>query len=314
MWMGLVLLVDRLFIAEFDRCVIAYNRTIKTETKLDINQPLRNKVMNIFSKEMQLFLKSKTLTNPMSRSLMEVLVASFKSEQLFISEVYNIVYRDDSETTLGLKEDPKTIQTYIDNKQLFLDFTEDVANSGKMSSGFDYVYSTLCFRHKADDIDVSWHAVKRAMYEPQVNASDIDLDVIILMYKRAIKDLANNYHDYHLRKFASNDLQFFLDSLNTQVTPNMAKAVILHIGGENQFINRCETHKKEETINKNGLFIDEDDAAIFYNDNFELCQEFTNHFKIKNRRPSDISRLVTCSLYRDYMLYQHNLEVSVAQG
>ena len=26
--MGLVLLVDRLFIAEFDRCVIAYNRTI----------------------------------------------------------------------------------------------------------------------------------------------------------------------------------------------------------------------------------------------------------------------------------------------
>lgn len=259
--------------------------------------------MNTANKNMALFLKCKTLPNQMSRRLMESLISIFDSENLFIVESYNILHRDSSETFAQLKSNPKTIQTYIENKQEFLDFIEHVANAHGFSSGSDYVLNVLALQQKPSDPEISHFIVRDALYNPKNTATGAELNAIIAIYQQALRKLAANYHNYELRKFTSRDFDLFLNSLSSQTTPDMAKAVILHIGGEQQFINSCMAHQEAESINVMGLFTDEDDAAIFYNDNFELCQEFVEQGAISNRKPSDVARIITSSLYKDYALY-----------
>lgn len=259
--------------------------------------------MNNTSKDMALFLKCKTLPNQMSRKLMEVLINIFGSERLFIAESYNILHRDSSETLLGLKNNSKTIQAYIENKQEFLGFIDYIADACGIQSGSDYVLNVLALQQKPSDPEISHSIVRDALYNPKNDATGAELNAIIAIYQQALRKLAANYHDYELRKFNSHDFGLFLDSLNSQVTPDMAKAVVLHIGGEQQFIAKCKRHQKAESINVIGLFTDEDDAAVFYNDNFDLCQEFVEQWAISNRKPSDVARIITSALYTDYALY-----------
>ncbi|MBO6224141.1 MAG: hypothetical protein J6N72_01615 [Psychrobacter sp.] len=263
--------------------------------------------MTTFSKEMTLFLKSKTLKNTMSSSLMAALIASFNSERLFANVAYNIVHKLNSETLAGLKKSPKMIETYIANKQDFLDFATLIARKANISSNSEYVASVLSLQRKYRNPDVNHVTVRQAIYDAKIDAKGADLEAIIIIYKQALIDLSINYVEYESRKLMSASFTNFIDSLNLEVTPSMAKTLVFYLGGESRFIEMCKAHQKAETINKNGLFADEDAAAIFYNDNFELCEEFIKHNRIKNRRPSDVARLITSSLCRDYLMHKHEL-------